>query len=88
MEKENQIINNLKSLEVSEGWQIIKKALKEDKEALIQQLIYNIKATDDKWTYSKSDLWREKIALIDTMIDLPGLLKEQYEPVIKTDTPS
>lgn len=85
---EQKLIGDLQRLEASKGWKYIINALQEDKDALIKQLVYDFDWQDIEKKYSTSDLWRNKIRLIEDIILMPQTIKEQYEPVIDINSPN
>lgn len=85
---EQKIIGDMQRLQASKGWKYIIDAMQSDKDALIKQLVYDFDWRDIEKKYSESDLWRNKIRLIEDIILMPQVIKEQYEPVIETNSPS
>lgn len=85
---EQKIIGDMQRLQASKGWKYVVDALQSDKEALIKQLVYDFEWQDVEKRYSTSDLWRNKIKLIEDVILMPSRIVEEYDPIIETSTPS
>ena len=88
MTKEQKVLHELQRLELSEWWKILCEALQDDKAHLINQLVYDFEWTDVDKQYSKADLWRHKIKLIEDMMLMPQAIKNVTEPMIDTWTPT
>ncbi len=84
--REQKIIWDMQRLEVSKWRKYIIEALLEDKERLINNLVYDFKWTDVNKEYSEADLWRNKIGVIDDIITMPWKIKNEYAPIIKTNS--
>ena len=83
---EQKIIGDMQRLQASKGWKYIIDAMQSDKERLINQLVYEFHWLDTEKKYSESDLWRNKIKLIEDIILMPQKIKEEYEPIIETNS--
>lgn len=86
--KEQKILNDLQKLELSEWWKILCEALNEDKQKFIHSLIYEYRGIDTKLEYSKADLIRNHIELIEDMITMPWKIKNETKPMIDIVAPT
>ena len=85
---EQKLVGDMQRLQSSKGWKYIIEALQDDKDRLIKQLVYDFDWQDIEKKYSESDLWRNKIRLIEDIILMPQVIKEQYKPVIDINSPN
>ena len=85
--REQILVWELLKLEQSEWWQEIVRVHKHEKQALIDGIM-TIDPSRDEKCYSLNDMDKLIITYINWLLNAPQALKNDLEPMIKTDTPN